>query len=139
MQDSAIYRELPETWTRKTRILLVCLACVVSAWCALLCFLSLLVVSDRDPLTAIAASLVPIALVPLAIAAWWRPTSATWLSAGVLIIPDLLCAWPHVHWRVVAGCAIHFTGWGYLGVLLLIANWLLNQFRNQIPKHVPQA
>jgi hypothetical protein len=127
VQDSAIYDEVGRTRRRKTRIWVVFLAGVLSVWCALLCFLSLLVVSERDPSTAIAASLVPVALVPLAITAWWRPTLATWLSAVVLLISDFLCAWPHLHWRVVAGCAVHFTGWGYLGLLVLFVNWLLKQ------------
>lgn len=109
------------------RLAVIAISVAFAAWCALLCFLSLLVVSDRDPWTATAASLVPVFLVPVAISRWRWPNHAAVLGLAVLVVSDLLCSWPQLSLRVLFGCAIHFTGWGYLSLGFLLGNCFLQK------------
>ena len=109
-----------------SRFVTVAVAVVSAAWCALLCFLSLLIVSDRDPWTAVAASILPILLVPTAIVSWWLPKMAVAIGFLILVFSDVLCASPNLSWQSIAGCAVHFTGWGYVSLLCMAASCLFH-------------
>ena len=111
---------------RGLRVSSCCIALALMAWTSLMCFLSLLVVSARDPWPAIAAGVVPVVLVPLALTAWKLPRFALYGSATILVLSDVFCGWgARVNWSDVLGCAIQFTKWGHVSLLFLVLNLVL--------------